>query len=121
MAPKHHPTPLSGGDRKALSKELGKSCAMASILAERAIEKRREGEALIGEADDLLCQSWNERPRWRDGSKAYPGDASLVQSRHAIRRNATRQAMSQASISRSTAFSASSSARPSVTTCESQS
>ena len=24
MAPKHHPTPLSGGDRKALSKELGK-------------------------------------------------------------------------------------------------
>jgi hypothetical protein len=42
MAPKHHPTPLSGGDRKALSKELGKSCVMASILAERAIEKRRE-------------------------------------------------------------------------------
>ena len=67
MAPKRHPTPLSGGDRKALSKELGKSCAMASILAERAIEKRREGKALIGEADDLLCQSWNERPRWRDG------------------------------------------------------
>jgi phage FluMu protein Com len=25
MAPKHHPTPLSGGDRKALNKELGKS------------------------------------------------------------------------------------------------
>jgi hypothetical protein len=25
MAPKHHPTPLSGGDRKALQKELAKS------------------------------------------------------------------------------------------------
>ena len=25
MAPKHHPTPLSGGDRKALTKELGVS------------------------------------------------------------------------------------------------
>jgi hypothetical protein len=23
MAPKHHPTPLSGGDRKALNKEPG--------------------------------------------------------------------------------------------------
>ena len=23
MAPKHHPTPLSGGDRKALAKEVG--------------------------------------------------------------------------------------------------
>jgi hypothetical protein len=29
MAPKHHPTPLSGGDRKALKKELGKARAMA--------------------------------------------------------------------------------------------
>jgi len=28
MAPKHHPTPLSGGDRKALNKELGKARAM---------------------------------------------------------------------------------------------
>ena len=25
MAPKHHPAPLSGGDRKALKKELSKS------------------------------------------------------------------------------------------------
>jgi hypothetical protein len=33
MAPKYHPTPLSGGDRKALSKELGNSRAMANILA----------------------------------------------------------------------------------------
>jgi putative SOS response-associated peptidase YedK len=33
MAPKYHPTPLSGGDRKALTKELGKACAMANILA----------------------------------------------------------------------------------------
>ncbi|WKA32247.1 hypothetical protein [Bradyrhizobium roseum] len=32
MAPKHHPTPLSGGDRKALQKELGKARAMPSIM-----------------------------------------------------------------------------------------
>jgi len=25
MAPKYHPTPLSGGDRKALNKDLGKA------------------------------------------------------------------------------------------------
>jgi hypothetical protein len=28
---KHHPTPLSGGDRKALSKELGKARAMTTM------------------------------------------------------------------------------------------
>jgi len=57
MAPKHHPTPLSGGDRKALSKELTKARAMTGILSARADEARRAGEALIREADDLLCQS----------------------------------------------------------------
>jgi hypothetical protein len=41
MAPKHHPAPLSGGDRKALKKELSKSRAMTHIFAERAEEKRR--------------------------------------------------------------------------------
>jgi hypothetical protein len=61
MAPKHHPTPLSGGDRKALAKELTRVRAMTRILAERANEKRAAGEALIRNADDLLCQSWNER------------------------------------------------------------
>jgi hypothetical protein len=61
MTPKHHPTPLSGGDRKALAKELTRVRAMTRILAERANEKRAAGEALIRNADDLLCQSWNER------------------------------------------------------------
>lgn len=32
MAPKYHPTPLSGGDRKALAKELSKTGAMANIV-----------------------------------------------------------------------------------------
>jgi hypothetical protein len=41
MAPKHHPAPLSGGDRKTLKKELSKSRAMTNIFAERAEEKRR--------------------------------------------------------------------------------
>jgi hypothetical protein len=71
MAPKYHPMPLSGGDRKALRKELVKSRAMACILAERAEEKRRVGEALIQEADSLACQSWNEK-MWSDGGPAQP-------------------------------------------------
>jgi hypothetical protein len=52
---------LSGGDRKALKKELSKSRAMTGIFAERSAEKRREGEGLIRDADNLACQSWNER------------------------------------------------------------
>ena len=71
MAPKHHPTPLSGGDRKALKKELSKSRAMTHIFAERSAEKRSEGEALIREADNLSCQSWNER-MWSDGGPIDP-------------------------------------------------
>ncbi|MYV87842.1 hypothetical protein GTH44_39285 [Bradyrhizobium japonicum] len=31
MAPKHHPTPLSGGDRKALGKELGNPKPMITL------------------------------------------------------------------------------------------
>lgn len=71
MAPKQHPTPLSGGDRKALTKELSRSRAMAKILGERADDKRRAGEAMIREADDLLCQSWNEK-MWSDGGPIDP-------------------------------------------------
>jgi hypothetical protein len=71
MAPKQHPTPLSGGDRKALKKELARARAMTTILADRSLEKRAAGEALIREADDLLCQSWNER-MWSDGGPADP-------------------------------------------------
>jgi hypothetical protein len=44
---------------------------MACILAERAEEKRRAGEALIQEADILACQSWNEK-MWSDGGPAQP-------------------------------------------------
>lgn len=44
MAPKYHPTPLSGGDRKALAKELGKARAMANILATRSEEMRAKGK-----------------------------------------------------------------------------
>jgi hypothetical protein len=71
MAPKYHPTPLSGGDRKALKKELARARAMTSILAERSAEERAAGEALIREADDLACQSWNER-MWADGGPVDP-------------------------------------------------
>ena len=71
MSPKHHPTLLSGGDRKAYAKELVKSRAMTKIFAEHSGEKRRLGEALIREADNLACQSWNEK-MWSDGGPIDP-------------------------------------------------
>src|SRR3954449_10254480 len=71
MAPKHHPTPLSGGDRKALTKELGSARAMTTILAAQSAEARAKGEALIQTADKLLCESWNER-MWANGGPIDP-------------------------------------------------
>jgi hypothetical protein len=71
MTPKHHPTPLSGGDRKALKKELGKARAMANILSAQSAEARAKGDALIKQADRLLCESWNER-MWADGEPIDP-------------------------------------------------
>jgi hypothetical protein len=44
---------------------------LASVLAERSAEKRCVGEALIREADNLACQSWNER-LWSDGGPIDP-------------------------------------------------
>ncbi|SPP92652.1 protein of unknown function [Bradyrhizobium vignae] len=98
MAPKYHPTPLSGGDRKALAKELGKARAMANILATQSAEMRAKGEAMIQQADRLLCESWNER-MWSDGepidrrrpsirpsTEAFPGWRSGA---HGARRRAT--------------------------------
>ncbi|MEY9881203.1 hypothetical protein [Bradyrhizobium sp. USDA 329] len=71
MTPKHHPTPLSGGNRKALRKELGRARAMTTILATQAAEARAKGEALIRTADKLLCESWNER-MWANGEPIDP-------------------------------------------------
>ena len=71
MAPRYHPTPLSGGDRRALAKELGKARAMTTILAAQAADARAKGEALIREADRLLCESWNEK-MWADGGPIDP-------------------------------------------------
>lgn len=71
MAPKHHPTPLSGGDRKALAKELGKARAMTNILAAQSAEIRAKAETMLQQADRLLCESWNER-MWADGEPIDP-------------------------------------------------
>ena len=71
MVPKYHPTPLSGGDRKALKKELGKSRAMANILAAQSTEMRARAEIMLQQADKLLCESWNER-MWSDGEPIDP-------------------------------------------------
>jgi len=71
MAPKHHPTPLSGSHRKALAKELGEARATTGILAAQSVEMRAKGAALIQQADRLLCESWNER-MWSDGDPIDP-------------------------------------------------
>ncbi|WP_407180431.1 hypothetical protein [Bradyrhizobium sp. STM 3562] len=71
MAPKHHPTPFSGGDRKALAKELGRARAMTTILTAQSADARAKGEALIRTADKLLCESFNER-LWADGGPIEP-------------------------------------------------
>jgi hypothetical protein len=54
MAPKYHPTPLSGG-----------------VLSAQADELRSRGEALLQKSDNLACQSWNER-MWSDGGPIDP-------------------------------------------------
>ena len=71
MAPKYHPTPLSGGDRKALTKELRAARGMTGILAAQSDEMRSKGAALIKQADRLLSESWNER-MWADGEPIDP-------------------------------------------------
>jgi hypothetical protein len=65
------PTPLSGGDRKALNKELTKARGVTLMLARQSDELRAKGEALIREADKLSCESWNER-MWADGEPIDP-------------------------------------------------
>jgi hypothetical protein len=71
MAPKYHPTLMSGGDRKALKKELSRSRAMTGILAAQADEMRVRAEAMLRQADKLSCESWNER-MWADGEPIDP-------------------------------------------------
>jgi hypothetical protein len=71
MSPKHHHIPLSGGDRKALKKELSASAGIERMLADQAADARARGEELIRRADDLDCQSWNER-MWRAGGPIDP-------------------------------------------------
>jgi hypothetical protein len=71
MAPKYHPTLLSGGDRKALNKELGRSRAMANILTAQSAEIRAKAETMLQQADKLLCEGWNER-MWADGGPIDP-------------------------------------------------
>lgn len=44
---------------------------MTSILAAQSAEARAKGEALIRQADKLLCESWNERI-WSDGKPIDP-------------------------------------------------
>jgi hypothetical protein len=70
MAPKYHPTPLSGGDRKALQKEMVKSRAMTKIPGEQSEQKRRVGEAIDPGSGHLACQSWNENVERRRADRS---------------------------------------------------
>ena len=71
MTPKHHLAPLSGGMRSALRKELAQSSGVTVMLARQSADLRAEGEDLIRRADDLACQSWNER-MWSVGEPIDP-------------------------------------------------
>ena len=44
---------------------------MANILATQSVGMRAKGEAMIQQADRLLCESWNER-MWSDGEPIDP-------------------------------------------------
>lgn len=80
MAPKHHPTPLSGGDRKALSKELGRARAMTTILAAQSADARAKGEALIRTAPTTFVHDLASRLRCSacQGQSPPGGDAATV-------------------------------------------
>ena len=71
MAPRYHPTPLSGGIRRALKKELAQARGVTLMLAQQSGDLRARGEALIREADKLSCESWNER-MWAEGEPIDP-------------------------------------------------
>jgi hypothetical protein len=55
------------------------------LITTVASEARRAGEALIREADDLACQSWNER-MWADGGPIDPSGAISATGRPASTR-----------------------------------
>jgi phage FluMu protein Com len=44
---------------------------MTNILAAQSAEMRAKGEAMIQQADKLLCESWNER-MWSNGEPIDP-------------------------------------------------
>src|SRR5258706_9993794 len=57
--------------RRPQGPEEGKARAMTGILAAQPAELRTKGDALIRQADKLLCESWNER-MWADGEPIDP-------------------------------------------------
>jgi hypothetical protein len=56
---------------RSKKKELGKARAMTTILAAQSEKTRAKGDALIRQADRLICESWNER-MWADGEPIDP-------------------------------------------------
>ncbi len=64
-------TPLSGGDRKALKKELHRASAIHGMLYVEGIDKIARGAALVKEGDRLVCEAFNER-LWSLGGPLQP-------------------------------------------------
>jgi phage FluMu protein Com len=58
-------------ERTNAAGDLRKARAMANVLAAQSAEMRAKGEAMIQQADKLLCESWNER-MWSDGEPIDP-------------------------------------------------
>jgi hypothetical protein len=83
------PTPLSGGDRKALTKEPGKARAMTGILAAQSTEMRAKGTASSRQIDcfpkagtsgggAMAGPSIHPQPSIRPSTAAFPGWKSSV-------------------------------------------
>ncbi len=69
MAPKYHPSPLSGGDRKALNKELGKPSVFdkrKDFILEKVDQARTLAERVTNEPKGTNFDvTWAKSVEWR--------------------------------------------------------
>jgi hypothetical protein len=104
MAPKYPPHAAVRRRPQGSDKELGKARAMANILAAQSAEMRAKGEAIIQQANKLLCESWNER-MWSDGEPIDPSTAARSASIAPALSSCSRSALSSTARAFAVAFS----------------
>jgi hypothetical protein len=68
--------PPSGGDRKALKKELARSQGVTLMLAQQSEVLRAKGEQMV-QADDLSCQSWTNGSEVPASRSTRPSTAGI--------------------------------------------